>query len=185
MSLQARAQSLHAKLMTFNARAAVHNVREAQALTVARSKKLTPRALAKLEQASQAAGIEFYQRSAGLRVELETFARDAIKAGHSVTAVLCLLDAHGDSVYAAIKAARAELRAIELTEGIRKPPSAEEAKKQRALELWNNGMKWTDVAEAVDGTPEYWRPLQQEIRRFAAANNLPMRKGTPGAKRLT
>jgi hypothetical protein len=77
------------------------------------------------------------------------------------------------------------LRLIALGESVAKPDTAEDARKRRALELWNSGASWADVAEAVDGTPEFWKAVQAEVRRYAQANNLPMRKGSPGAKRLT
>jgi hypothetical protein len=87
-----------------------------------------------------------------------------------------LRDMHGPEF---IAYAKAELKR-------RQPkPDQDTARKSRGLQLWNDGHKWSDVAEQLDGTPEYWRSVQQEIRRYATAKKLFIREGTPGAKRLT
>lgn len=57
------------------------------------------------------------------------------------------------------------------------------ARRQRGLELWNSGASWSDVAEALDDTPETKKAVTEEIKRYAKANNLFIRKSSPGAKR--
>jgi len=181
--LTARAEALNGRLTTFDTLAAVRALRRSRLTSEAKAR--SGRALAKYETALAAADDDYFPRAAEFRGDVAEFARDAFQAGHGVAALLRLVDTSGHELPEAIAAARVELRLIALGESVAKPDTAEDARKRRALELWNRGDKWTDVAEAVDGTPEFWRPLQQEIRRFAAANNLPMRKGSPGAKRLT
>lgn len=58
-------------------------------------------------------------------------------------------------------------------------------RKQLGLKLWNEGLAWAVVAEKLDGTPENWKAVKEEIRRFARNNKLEIRLGKPGAKRQT
>lgn len=81
--------------------------------------------------------------------------------------------------------ALADLERLRVAIGQATGDTEESARKRRGLQLWNDGDKWTDVAEQLDGTPEFWRSVQQEIRRFAKSNNLPIRTGKSGAKRLS
>lgn len=57
-------------------------------------------------------------------------------------------------------------------------------RKVRALRSWNDGKSWPEVQEEIDGgDPESLKAFEQEIKRFATANNLKIRKGKQGRKR--
>lgn len=75
---------------------------------------------------------------------------------------------------------------LRLISGINSADDSEEtARRQRGLGVWNGSpsVTWSDVAEALDGTPETKKAVTEEIRRYAKANNLFIRKASPGAKR--
>ncbi|MBX3420529.1 MAG: hypothetical protein KF752_03130 [Pirellulaceae bacterium] len=68
-----------------------------------------------------------------------------------------------------------------------KPEGAieETERKERGLELWNSSpaVQWSDVAVALDGTPETKKAVTEEIKRYAKANKRSIRKAKPGAKK--
>jgi hypothetical protein len=56
--------------------------------------------------------------------------------------------------------------------------------KMRALELWNSGRTWPEVAEEIRQDREQWRAVSEEVKRFAKKHNLFIRKGKSGSPKL-
>lgn len=56
----------------------------------------------------------------------------------------------------------------------------DDATKRRALALWNDGLTWPEVAQAINGDREGHHTLMVETKRFAKADKLHIRIGKPG-----
>jgi hypothetical protein len=64
------------------------------------------------------------------------------------------------------------------------PNDPDYRRKKRGLELWNSGYRWPEVAEDLDKDRTLWRPVAEEIKRFAKSNKLWIRIGKGGSPKL-